>query len=592
MSSTDTRWKELSQILKRAHLSVFVECASSCLRVPIIFFCVYKEFWSKTERKEAMDVIKSEPGIDPLKEEINGDGDTNRCQVMFWPCYKMEREDEPFAEERNIDIVAERYKFVSLTSERIVPKADPLTEKTSNGVDSSKCQSSIKMELEDGRFGEGITGDTNIKRRQLMSHPNHEMSQKTDTEQDPLTVGRNNNTYVEDMNLFTQIKKERLESIYDIVSEVKIEENPVPNTDPVMKRESEQESHFSHIVKEELNLSEVAEEEEATNRSDAVNHNNEANKNQLQINHLQKEDYANVRQSNENSVLQIRKRQGSDKLFKCEVCGKGFTKSGNLNTHARQHTGDMPFKCDVCGKPYSHKGHLEIHVRSHTGEKPHRCVICAKSFTQIGNLKRHAEQHSNSGDKLFKCIVCGKCFSQLRYLIKHERLHSQLKHFKCNVCGKDFTELKNLKRHGRVHTGEKPFKCTTCDKLFPHLANLKAHERLHTGERPFNCNMCGKTFPHFGSLKSHSRLHSGETPFKCGVCGRGFSHPGNLKSHARLHTGEKPFKCDFCEKCFSYSGSLKTHVRLHTGEKPFKCNSCGKCFTHSNSLKVHERRHK
>jgi uncharacterized Zn-finger protein len=43
-----------------------------------------------------------------------------------------------------------------------------------------------------------------------------------------------------------------------------------------------------------------------------------------------------------------------DKPYKCDICGKGFSVNGNLQTHIRTHTGDKPYTCDVCGKVFVH----------------------------------------------------------------------------------------------------------------------------------------------------------------------------------------------------------------------------------------------
>ncbi|MCJ8748820.1 hypothetical protein PDJAM_G00169250 [Pangasius djambal] len=86
--------------------------------------------------------------------------------------------------------------------------------------------------------------------------------------------------------------------------------------------------------------------------------------------------------------------EATDKVHRCNVCGRGFRRFYCLKTHQRIHTGERPYPCRYCEKRFRHLDSLHKHQRIHTGERPYRCAQCGCCFRELGQLKKHRLKHS------------------------------------------------------------------------------------------------------------------------------------------------------------------------------------------------------
>ena len=65
--------------------------------------------------------------------------------------------------------------------------------------------------------------------------------------------------------------------------------------------------------------------------------------------------------------------------LECSRCNKHFSTQQSLKSHLQFHTGQFTAYCDLCRRGFTRSGHYKEHMRSHEGLK-YNCEYCSKQF--------------------------------------------------------------------------------------------------------------------------------------------------------------------------------------------------------------------
>merc|ERR1711981_1400612 len=74
--------------------------------------------------------------------------------------------------------------------------------------------------------------------------------------------------------------------------------------------------------------------------------------------------------------------------YQCKLCCQAFKTSAHVLRHYNSiHQKNKVAKCEICGKEFSRQKNFTTHMMIHKGEKPFNCNFCDWSFRRKDKLK-------------------------------------------------------------------------------------------------------------------------------------------------------------------------------------------------------------
>ncbi|XP_078265768.1 PR domain zinc finger protein 15 isoform X2 [Rhinoraja longicauda] len=237
-------------------------------------------------------------------------------------------------------------------------------------------------------------------------------------------------------------------------------------------------------------------------------------------------------------LMEIHKEKG----YGCSICNRRFALKATYHAHMVIHREELPdsdpnvqkyiHPCDICGRIFNSTGNLERHKIIHTGVKSHTCEQCGKSFARRDMLKEHMRVHDNVRDYL--CAECGKGMKTKHALRHHMKLHKGIKEYECKECHRKFAQKVNMLKHYKRHTGVKDFMCELCGKTFSERNSMENHKLLHTVGKQWTCSVCEKKFVTEYMLFKHIQLtHKKVEAQNCHLCGTKVSTRASMNRHMK-----------------------------------------------------------
>ena len=204
-----------------------------------------------------------------------------------------------------------------------------------------------------------------------------------------------------------------------------------------------------------------------------------------------------------NSMMEHRKLHFDYDCF-CSRCWQGFFDFLELETHIQTSCRykEALYKCDVCGKKYSKLHAINKHIDTHPIHSPHVCRMCGRGFESEKDLKVH--RIAAHIIRPYKCEFCQKTFKKRESLIDHRRVHLRVKLTSVSVVGVSVKDEDMEETETERETVK--YECTLCGIVMPTENTFVQHMLGHSaGNEEHRCDHCEKVFFSRSLLIVHCR---------------------------------------------------------------------------------------
>ena len=215
--------------------------------------------------------------------------------------------------------------------------------------------------------------------------------------------------------------------------------------------------------------------------------------------------------------------------MKCDVCEQTFVDITNMMEHRKLHF-DYDCFCSRCWQGFFDFLELETHIQTNCRYKEalYKCDICGKKYTKLHAINKHIDTHPIHAPHV--CRMCGRGFESEKELKNHRIAAHIIRPYKCEFCDKTFKKRESLIEHRRIHLRVKLHSVSVPSVML----NDNDNEEVELDTAKFECSFCGIVLNSESTYDQHMLGHSeGSEEHRCDHCEKVFFSRSLLIVHCR-----------------------------------------------------------